>query len=94
MRFTLRLPIVAGKTTCAARAGDFCRFVGTTRMGSTYVCMLFPPNQTDECRNGAVTVLKENDKGWLMRCPACIEATEKPTRTSQTEEAKPEGSTY
>ena len=63
----LNIEIECGLTTCASEPEQFCRFLGSKKMGQVPVCMLFP----DE--NGSYTNLKTND-GWVQRCEACLMA--------------------
>jgi len=73
MNRKLTVLIEAGDTTCASEPGKFCKFVGSKRFGSVYVCMLFPESNPGHKDSGTDTILKEKD-GWLQRCPACLEA--------------------
>jgi hypothetical protein len=52
--------IQSGDKTCASQPGAFCQYVGTKRMGAIFGCTLFQVNLEDE-------------NGWLMRCPECLE---------------------
>lgn len=63
---TLHVNIKAGATTCASEPGEFCRFVGTRKMGTQHVCRLFP---TDDDSYSPL----EDHSGWLQRLPECIE---------------------
>ena len=63
----LNIEINCGDKTCASSPGNFCRFYGTMRMGTTPICLLF---STDDSN---VVPLKE-DGGWLMRCEQCLNA--------------------
>lgn len=63
----VQIEINCGEKTCASQPGEFCKYLGTTRFGTIYVCILFPSEA------GAYTVLEDAD-GWLQRCPACLEA--------------------
>ena len=75
MKYSLNILIEAGEKTCASEPGKFCRFVGTWRMGSVAVCMLFPEPNPGYKESG-MTALKESEKGWLLRCQACLDATQ------------------
>lgn len=75
MKHKLTLHIEAGEKTCASEPGTFCRFVGVTRMGTVHICMLFPAESPGHKEPGTATLLREDENGWLARCPACLEAT-------------------
>lgn len=70
MKRELIVEIDCGDTTCASEPGKFCRFMGTSKFGSIFHCMLFRDltvwRGPDEVR------LEEKD-GWLQRCPQCLE---------------------
>ena len=66
MKRTLELTIDCGDTTCASEPGKFCRFFGTRRMGTEFVCRLFPTTED------SFTPLEDKD-GWVQRCEACLE---------------------
>ncbi len=74
MKFTVKLEIECGETTCASEPGMFCKYVGAVKFGTVPVCMLFPFD-----RGGHYTFLREVTdeprKGWLKRCTACMEAS-------------------
>ena len=72
---TLRIQIECGETTCASEPGRFCRFLGSRRMGTVPVCMLFPEKNPGRKHPGGITEL-EQTTGWLQRCPACLAAQE------------------
>jgi hypothetical protein len=44
-----------------------CSFVGTVRLGTVFVCRLFPDEDSH-------TYLDDDEGGYLMRCRACLEA--------------------
>ena len=67
MTRTLRIPIVAGETTCASQPGVFCRFLYSRKFGTVPVCALF----RDE--SGSEKELQQAD-GWTQRLTECIEA--------------------
>jgi len=69
----LKFEIKCGATTCASKPGKFCKYVGTTRFGTTYICMLFKDIEYDY----KSIILKEDRHGWLQRCPQCLEAEQK-----------------
>lgn len=48
-----------GETTCAVEPGKFCRFAGSRKFGSEYVCLLFNARLYDQ-------------DGWLTRCTECL----------------------
>ena len=63
---TLAINIRCGRETCAEKPGVFCPFVGTRKMGTTYVCLLFPSEDR------ASTDLKEDKPGGsLQRLAVC-----------------------
>ena len=68
----LKIPIRSGKTTCFAARNKPCEFVGTLRLGTEFVCRLFPDDET------SCVPLSESAEGWLLRCPACLAAEEAP----------------
>lgn len=73
MKRTLKIEIECGEKTCASEPGKFCPYLGTVRMGTKYVCMLFPNEE------GSHTLLMGeggDEAGWLQRCPACLKAEE------------------
>lgn len=61
----LEFKIEAGATTCASEPGKFCRFVGTRKMATQYVCRLFPT------ADDSYSPLKDRN-GWLQRLPECL----------------------
>ena len=65
----LVIEIQCGAKTCATEPGKFCKYVGSRRLGTQPVCLLFPGN------NAAHTDLyAEPGESWLMRCDACLAA--------------------
>jgi len=70
---TLKININCGETTCASEPGKFCQFLGSRRMGTIPVCMLFPTKNPGRKDPGSLTDLDQTDS-WLQRCPACLEA--------------------
>lgn len=77
MKHKLTLHIEAGEKTCASEPGKFCRFVGTRKYGTVFVCTLFPPEKPGYKEPGATTELGEDGEGgWLLRCQACLDATQ------------------
>ena len=64
-----------GSISVNSEPGKFCRFVGVTRMGTVHICMLFPAESPGHKEPGTATLLREDENGWLARCPACLEAT-------------------
>jgi len=64
MKRTLEIKINCGELTCASEPGEFCEFVGTKSFGKTYLCMLFPAENS-------YTILNE-ENGWLLRCEQCL----------------------
>jgi hypothetical protein len=48
-----------GENTCASKPGTFCPWMGTTRLGSVPVCILFN-----------FETLYDQD-GWIQRCEKC-----------------------
>lgn len=73
MKLTLMIPIQCGKTTCAYKPGKFCCYAGTRRLGTAWVCRLFP---TDD---DSYTPLREDaPAGRLLRCDACLASAAKP----------------
>ena len=83
MRTILRITIDCGPLTCASEPGKFCEYLGTTRMGSVPVCMLFPAESPSRREPGAATILKEDPPlvGWVQRCQACLDAEKKGAET-------------
>ncbi len=71
MEKTIVLKIDCGETTCAKEKGKFCQFVGVRRFGTISVCLLFPSE------SNSFTDLSENEHGWIARCEACLEHTQK-----------------
>lgn len=57
-----KLPLNCGEFTCAARKGEWCRFLRTINMGGDCMCSLFE-QQPDIVA------------GWTMRLPDCLRAT-------------------
>jgi hypothetical protein len=68
MKRTLEIEIECGDKTCASEPGKFCQFVGTKSFGKTYLCMLFPSEDS-------YTILESG--GWLMRCEQCLKSERK-----------------
>ena len=66
MKKLITLDIRCGENTCAESKGNFCKYVGTRRMGTEYVCRLFPSNED------SFTALKEDENEWLKRCDECM----------------------
>lgn len=71
---TITLKIECGETTCASKSGKFCQFLGSKKFGSIAVCMLFPTKNPTP-NNDGLTVLEENENGWIARCDQCLAAT-------------------
>lgn len=65
--------INCGENTCASESGDFCKFLGSNRFGTVFVCMLFPNPKPGRKDSGSETPLKDLG-GWIQRCPACLDA--------------------
>lgn len=76
MKITSNLNIECGETTCYHEPGEHCRFLGTKKFGSMYVCMLFPSDSPRYKDCGSYTVLNENADGGIARCEACLMASE------------------
>lgn len=68
---TIRFTFEAGETTCAHAPGKFCRFVETRVFGFEWSCGLFERR------------LYDNGKGWLARCPECLEAEKRQNELAQ-----------
>ena len=64
MNKKLAISITCGELTCASEPGKFCRFSGTRRFGTEFVCMLFPSEDSF-----THLVIKN---GWAQRCNACL----------------------
>jgi len=63
---TLTVKVRCGENTCAESPGVFCPFVGTRKMGTVYVCLLFPSEDR------ASTDLREDRPGGsLQRLAVC-----------------------
>lgn len=70
MRY-LQIIIDAGEKTCARAPGKWCRFMGSSHLGSNPLCLLFRDahgehRQLRDENNGV--------EGWLQRLPECIVA--------------------
>lgn len=66
---SLTIKVRCGKDTCAEKPGVFCPFVGSRKMGSRYVCLLFPSEERSS------TDLKEDEPGGsLQRLAVCKDA--------------------
>ena len=63
------LDFEVGNITCATSPGKFCRFLRVSHLGTRHSCALF----LDKVERTS-TPLRENDQGWLERCPDCLEA--------------------
>lgn len=67
MEKCLTVVINCGETTCYSKPGVHCQYLGSKRMGTIHVCMLFPDDDDSN------TVLEDKD-GWLQRCASCLRA--------------------
>jgi len=69
MKRTIKIEIDCYGLLCSAdaKSKQCCPYVGTSRLGTIWLCRLFPSP------SGAYTVL-DDDTGWLMRCQACLDA--------------------
>ena len=65
----IEVDIECGALTCAIEPGKFCKFVGTRRMGTEFVCRLFP---TDDDSYTKLDTIGGKPNGWLARCPECL----------------------
>jgi hypothetical protein len=71
----LLINIECGNETCASKPGVFCKYLGTTKFGTNYVCVLFPNQNPGRKEHGGVTPLQEDKPGGsLLRCTACLNA--------------------
>lgn len=70
---TISFEIECGDETCCSKPGELCKFLGTRRFGSLWVCRLFP---ADEGHTVLEDVVEGPKKGWIGRCRACMESTE------------------
>lgn len=66
MKVVFHIPIICGETTCGTGSGMFCEYVGTRRLGTEWICRLFPTEED------SYTQL-EDKESWLQRCKMCLE---------------------
>lgn len=65
MKKLITVDIRCGELTCAESKGKFCKYFGTRRMGTEWVCRLFPTEED------SFTPLEEKN-GWTLRCNECL----------------------
>lgn len=67
----LQLAIDAGEKNCARERGKWCRFMGSSHLGSNPLCLLFRDERGEHRQlrdaNGGI-------EGWLQRLPECLAA--------------------
>jgi hypothetical protein len=65
----LEMEITCGTTTCYNKEkAEMCEFVGSVRMGTEWVCMLFPSEEGSQTKLSDVS-------GFLQRCDKCKECS-------------------
>jgi hypothetical protein len=64
MKKTIKIQISCGKTTCASKPGEFCRFL-ILDVRDYGTCSIFKSK------------LLPNKEGWIGRCQECIQSTKK-----------------
>ena len=69
----LTIGIECADKTCAVEPGKFCKYLGSRRFGTVFVCSLFPGEPLLLAYPKVYTDLHDLD-GWVQRCPACLAA--------------------